>query len=112
MDVDIKNVGRQMLNKVPEIPLYFWIIKILCTTVGETFADFLNTNLNLGLNGTSVVMGILLIVVLIFQFKKNKYIPSIYWLAVVLISVVGTLITDNLTDNLGVSLPGLDVSIF
>ena len=94
----------QMLNKVPEITLYFWIIKILCTTVGETFADFLNTNLNLGLNGTSVIMGILLIIVLFFQFKSKKYIPKIYWLAVVLISVVGTLITDNLTDNLGVSL--------
>ena len=95
---------RQMLNIVPEITIFFWIIKILCTTVGETFADFLNTNLNLGLTGTSVIMGILLVVVLIFQFKKNKYVPSIYWLAVVLISVVGTLITDNLTDNLGVSL--------
>jgi uncharacterized membrane-anchored protein len=95
---------RQMLNKVPEVTLYFWIIKVLCTTVGETFADFLNTNLNLGLTGTSVIMGALLILVLFFQFKKNKYIPSIYWLAVVLISVVGTLITDNLTDNFGVSL--------
>jgi uncharacterized membrane-anchored protein len=95
---------KQMLNKVPEVTLYFWIIKILCTTVGETFADYLNTNLNLGLTGTSVVMGVLLIVVLFFQFRAKKYVPSIYWLAVVLISVVGTLITDNLTDNFGVSL--------
>ncbi len=94
----------QMLNQVPEVTLYFWIIKILCTTVGETAADFLNTTLNFGLNGTSVVMSALLIVVLFFQFRARKYIPSIYWLAVVLISVVGTLITDNLTDNLGVSL--------
>jgi len=47
---------------------------------------------------------VFLIVVLIFQFRARKYIPSIYWLAVVLVSVVGTLITDNLTDNLGVSL--------
>ncbi len=100
----VANTARKMLNKVPEVTLYFWIIKILCTTVGETFADFLNTNLNLGLTGTSVVMGALLIVVLIFQFKKKKYVPTIYWLAVVLISVVGTLITDNLTDNFGVSL--------
>ncbi len=95
---------RQVLNKVPQITLYFWVIKILCTTVGETAADFLNTNLNLGLTGTSVVMGILLILVLFFQFRSKQYIPGIYWLAVVLISVVGTLITDNLTDNLGVSL--------
>ena len=101
---DSFKAGRQILNKVPEITLYFWIIKILCTTVGETAADFLNTNLNLGLNGTSVIMSALLLIVLFFQFRAFKYLPSIYWLAVVLISVVGTLITDNLTDNLGVSL--------
>lgn len=95
---------RQMLNKVPEVTLYFWIIKILCTTVGETAADYLNVTLNFGLTGTSLVMGVLLVVVLFFQFKTRKYTPSIYWLAVVLISIVGTLITDNLTDNLGVSL--------
>ena len=83
---------------------YFWIIKVLCTTVGETAADYLNTTLHFGLNGTSLVMGALLVVVLSFQFKTRKYIPSIYWLAVVLISVVGTLITDNLTDNLKISL--------
>ncbi len=95
---------RQMLNKVPEVTLYFWIIKILCTTVGETFADYLNTNLNLGLTNTTYVIGTLLLVVLFFQFKAKKYIPGMYWIAVVLISVVGTLITDNLTDGFGISL--------
>ncbi len=94
----------QMLNKVPEVTLYFWIIKILCTTVGETAADYLSTTLGFGLNGTSVIMGVLLVVVLFFQFRSKKYIPSIYWLSVVLISVVGTLITDNLSDNFGVPL--------
>lgn len=101
MPLDYK---KEMFNKVPQVTLFFWIIKILCTTVGETAADFLNTSLNLGLNGTSIVMGILLIVVLVFQFRSHEYKPAIYWLAVVLISIVGTLITDNLTDNLGVSL--------
>ncbi len=101
--MDTKNL-RQMLNKVPEVTLYFWVIKILCTTVGETAADFLNTTLNLGLTGTSLVMGGLLAIVLFFQFRARKYLPSVYWLAVVLISVVGTLITDNLTDNFGISL--------
>ncbi len=94
----------QMLNKVPEVTIFFWIIKVLCTTVGETAADFLNTTLNFGLNGTSVVMGALLIVILFFQFRVKKYTPWLYWLSVVLISVVGTLITDNLSDNLGVPL--------
>jgi len=93
-----------MLNKVPEITLYFWVIKILCTTVGETAADLLNENLGFGLTNTTYVMGALLIAVLVFQFRSRKYVPGIYWLAVVLISVVGTLFSDNLVDNLGVSL--------
>jgi uncharacterized membrane-anchored protein len=93
-----------MLNKVPEITLYFWVIKILCTTVGETFADNLNENLGLGLSGTSYIMGACLVVVLIFQFRSKRYIPGIYWLAVVLISVVGTLVSDNLVENYGVAL--------
>ncbi len=96
--------GRQMLNKVPEVTIYFWIIKILATTVGETAADFLTVQLNFGLNGTSLVMSGLLFITLFFQFRANKYVPKIYWLAVVLISIVGTLITDNLTDNFGVPL--------
>ncbi len=97
-------ISTHKLSKVPEILLYFWLIKILCTTVGETAADFLNTNLNLGLTKTTYIMGTMLVVALIVQFKHKKYVPVVYWLAVVLISVVGTLITDNLTDNFGVSL--------
>jgi uncharacterized membrane-anchored protein len=92
-----------MLNKVPEITLYFWIIKILCTTVGETAADNLNENLGLGLSGTSYVMGALLIGVLVFQFRARRYVPGVYWLAVVLLSIVGTLITDNMAEH-GVAL--------
>lgn len=95
---------RQMLNKVPMITAFFWIIKVLCTTVGETFADFLNETLKLGLGNTSLAMGALLLVVLAVQFRTRSYRPAIYWLAVVLLSIVGTLITDNLTDVLGVPL--------
>jgi uncharacterized membrane-anchored protein len=98
------NRGRQMLNKVPEITLFFWIIKILCTTIGETAADYLDGHLGLGLSGTSLVMGALLVVALGVQFRSQRYVPTVYWVTVVLISVVGTLITDNLTDNFGVSL--------
>ncbi len=99
-----ESLGRKMLNKVPEITVYFWLIKVLCTTVGETFADNLNEHLGLGLSGTSYIMGALLIGVLVFQFRAKRYVPGIYWLAVVLISVVGTLVSDNLVDNYGVTL--------
>lgn len=103
MDTNI-SLGKKMLNKVPEITLYFWLIKVMCTTVGETAADFLNVNLNLGLTGVSIITGVLLAVTLFFQFRANKYIPSIYWMTVALVSVFGTLVTDNLTDKLGVPL--------
>jgi uncharacterized membrane-anchored protein len=99
-----RSLGRRMLNKVPEITVYFWVIKVLCTTVGETFADNLNENLGLGLSGTSYIMGGLLLAVLFFQFRARRYVPGIYWLAVVLISVVGTLVSDNLVENYGVTL--------
>ncbi len=100
----LKSRTELMLNKVPEITIFFWIIKVLCTTVGETGADFLNVDLNFGLDGVTIIMGALLAVTLVFQFKSKKYVPGFYWLAVVLISIVGTLITDNLTDRIGVPL--------
>jgi len=96
--------ARRMLNKVPEVTLYFWIIKILCTTVGETAADYLNVNLGFGLTNTTYAVSAILAIALVFQFRLRLYVPTVYWLAVVLISVVGTLITDNLVDNLGVAL--------
>lgn len=95
---------RDMLNKVPQVTLLFWLIKSLATTVGETAADFINVNLKLGLVLTSAVMTALLIIALAVQFLARKYRPPIYWLVVVLISVVGTLLSDNLVDNLHVSL--------
>jgi uncharacterized membrane-anchored protein len=94
----------RMLNKVPEVTVYFWIIKILCTTVGETFADYLNDTLGFGLSNTTWLMSGVLVVSLLFQFRLRRYVPAVYWWAVVWISVVGTLITDNMVENLGVSL--------
>jgi uncharacterized membrane-anchored protein len=93
-----------LLNKVPEVTAYFWIIKVLCTTVGETAADFLDLDLGLGLTGTSIATGVVLAIVLVFQFQAPRYRPGLYWAAVALVSVFGTLVTDNLTDNLGVPL--------
>jgi uncharacterized membrane-anchored protein len=95
---------RSMLNKVPEVTLYFWVIKILCTTVGETASDYLQSHIGLGLMKTAWITGGVLVVVLAFQFRLRRYVPGVYWLAVVLISVFGTQITDYLHDERGVSL--------
>jgi uncharacterized membrane-anchored protein len=93
-----------MLNKVPEVTVYFWIIKILCTTVGESFADYINETLGFGLTNTTVVFSVALVLALVAQFRLSRYVPGVYWLSVVLISVVGTLLTDNMTDGHGVPL--------
>lgn len=95
---------KTMLNKVPQVTLAFWFIKIMATTVGETGADYLAFNLGLGMITTTVVMALLLLCSLWVQMDAKRYIPSIYWIAVVMISIVGTLITDNLVDTFGVSL--------
>jgi uncharacterized membrane-anchored protein len=91
-------------NRVPEVVGSFWIIKVLATTVGETGADYLSTNLKLGLSGTSYIMSIILLLALVNQFRLKHYIPVSYWIVVVLMSVTGTLITDRLVDELKVSL--------
>jgi uncharacterized membrane-anchored protein len=96
--------ARRMLNKVPEVTVYFWIIKVLCTTVGESFADYINETLGFGLRNTTVVFTAALVAVLVVQFRLRRYEPGVYWLAVVLISVVGTLVTDIFTDSVGVPL--------
>ncbi len=94
----------QMLNKVPQVTLVFWLIKLLSTTVGETGADYLAVHVGLGTGVTSGLTAGLLLIALILQLRADRYVPWMYWLTVVLLSVVGTQITDALTDKLGVSL--------
>ena len=96
-----EHVRTILFNRVPEITFAFWVIKILSTTTGETFADYLNVDLGLGLTVTTWIMGGLLTAALIAQFLTKRYASGIYWTVVVLISIVGTLLTDNLTDVLG-----------
>ena len=94
----------RLLNRVPEVTIYFWIIKVMATTVGETASDLLSVRLNLGLTLTSYVMSAVFIAALILQLRAKRYVPALYWITVVLISVVGTLISDNLVDGMGISL--------
>lgn len=98
------DVPAAVPNRVPKVTFDFWLIKLMAVTMGETAADYLNVNLGFGLSTTAVVMSGLLIAALILQFAQKQYKPSYYWLAVVLISVVGTLITDYLVDTMGISL--------
>ncbi len=93
-----------MLSKVPEITVWFWVIKILCTTVGESFADWINGTLGVGLEATAIIFTAVLVGVLTWQLILRRYVPFVYWLTVVVVSVAGTLYTDILTDDLGIPL--------
>lgn len=97
-------ISDLLISKVPQVTLAFWVVKVASTTVGETGADFLNADLGLGLVVTTSVTAVLFLGALAWQFATKRYTPAVYWLTVVLISVMGTLITDNLTDSLGVPL--------
>ncbi|NEI19002.1 hypothetical protein GUK30_06195 [Rhizobium leguminosarum] len=96
-------------NRVPRVTADFWLIKLMAVTMGETAADYLNIQMGLGLTATSLTMSAILAGALVWQFAQKKYVPATYWLSVVLISIVGTLITDNLVDNFNV--PLLDTTI-
>ena len=104
MNQSIGQPTAAWLNKVPQVTLGFWIIKVLSTTVGETVADYLAVDAGFGQLSTRIVMGVLLTVALASQLRKERYVPWLYWSSVVLVSIVGTQITDALTDDMGVSL--------
>ncbi len=104
MQTDISSPPTPLLNRVPEVTPDFWLVKVLAVTMGETAADYLAVNLGFGLTLTSLLMAAILAVTLALQFSKRRYVPWTYWSVVVLISVVGTLVTDNLVDNFGVAL--------
>ena len=99
-----ESYANRLWSKVPLVTLAFWLIKIMATTVGETGADLLSSRLGLGLTITSWIMTAVFLVFLTFQVRAKAYVPGLYWLTVVLISVVGTLISDNLVDGFGISL--------
>ena len=96
--------GFISFNRVPKVTVDFWLVKLMAVTMGETAADYLAVKMGLGLTGTSLVMAGVLALALVFQFAQKRYVPSAYWLSVVLISIVGTLITDNMVDNFGIKM--------
>jgi uncharacterized membrane-anchored protein len=102
--IQMSDKVKLYVSKVPQVTIFFWIIKVLCTTVGETASDYFNETLGMGLLATTIGSGIILAIIMYLQFKSKKYIPVLYWLTVAMVSVFGTLVTDNLTDGLGVPL--------
>src|SRR5579875_1045800 len=88
------------LSKVPEITAYFWILKVLTTGMGETTSDFLVKHID---PYVAVGLGALAFVVsMVWQFSVRRYIPWVYWFAVVMVSVFGTMAADVLHVFIGI----------
>ncbi len=102
-------MNKELLNRVAKLGFLFWLIKIFSTTVGETAADYVSVNLNLGLTLTTIIMGVITVIVIIWNFKQKKYFPPAYWTLIVMMSIEGTLITDILVEKFNVSLLTLDI---
>ena len=106
---NIINMKKERINRVASLGLLFWIVKIFSTTVGETAADYVSVDLNLGLSLTTAIMGAITILVAFWNFKQKKYFPPAYWMLIVMMSIEGTLITDIFIEKLNISLPVLDI---
>jgi len=94
------NNAKQIISKVPEITVFFWIIKILTTGMGEVTSDFLANNMNPVI--AVAIAGISFVAVLILQFSVRKYITWIYWLTVIMVSIFGTMAADVLHVGFGI----------
>lgn len=101
MDSMRKLLTRKMLRKVPEITIFFWIIKLLTTAMGESTSDFLVHYIDPVL---AVIIGFLaFILALLLQFYMRKYVAWIYWLAATMVAIFGTMAADVVHIVLGVS---------
>ena len=105
----MSETNKTLINRVAGLTLFFWIVKILSTTVGETAADFVAVDMNIGLMGTTILMGVITIGGIFWNFKQKKYFAPAYWFLIVMMSIEGTLITDILVDDFSVSLITLDI---
>jgi uncharacterized membrane-anchored protein len=107
------NTGQpEILSKVPEVTLVFWIIKILATTLGETGGDAVSMSMNLGyLVGTGIFSAIFIIAVIV-QIAAKKFHPVIYWTTIIATTTVGTTLADFADRSLGIGYAGGTAILF
>ena len=91
----------EKLNRVAQITLLFWIIKIFATTLGETLGDLFSMTLNYGYTATLSVILLLFIVILVLQIRSKKFNPVMYWITIVATTTLGTEVSDFMDRTLG-----------
>lgn len=103
---------KEVLSKVPEVTLIFWVIKILATTLGETAGDAVSMSMNLGyLVGTGIFLALFVIAVIV-QASARKFHPVIYWATIIASTTVGTTLADFADRSLGIGYAGGSAILF
>src|ERR1017187_3552985 len=97
---------QDMMSKVPEVTLVFWIIKILATTLGETGGDAVSMSMNLGYLVGTAIFAVLFLGAVVIQIKAVKFHPLIYWTTIVATTTVGTTMADFADRSLGIGYAG------
>jgi len=102
----MREVKTEMLSKVPEVTLGFWIIKILATTLGETGGDAVTMSMNLGYAVGTLIFAAIFLIAVAAQMRARRFHPSLYWLTIVATTTVGTTMADFADRSLGIGYPG------
>ncbi len=106
------NSARELLSKVPEVTIAFWIIKIFATTLGETGGDALSMELNLGYAISTLIFLAFFAVTLTLQLRAKHYDPVFYWMVVVATTTVGTTTSDYIDRTLGLGYISSSIMLF
>lgn len=92
---------NNVTNKVAQVTIFFWIMKICATTLGETAGDLMSMTMNVGYAVSSVILISLFLISLFAQIKSQKFHPALYWLVIVTTSTAGTTVSDYMNRTLG-----------
>ena len=103
---------QEMISKVPEVTLVFWIIKILATTLGETGGDAVSMSMNLGYLVSTGIFAVIFIMAVVVQLSTKQFHPVVYWATIVATTTVGTTLADFADRSLGIGYAGGTTLLF
>ena len=106
------NKEREILSKVPEVTLVFWIIKILATTLGETGGDTLSMSMNLGYLLSTGIFAVIFVAAVVVQILMKRFHPVVYWVTIIATTTVGTTLADFFDRSLGIGYVGGTTILF
>ncbi len=104
--MELKATSDELLSKVPEVTLLFWVIKIAATTFGETAGDAVSMSLNLGYLIGTLIFAVIFVGAVVAQIAAREFRPFLYWATIIASTTVGTTLADFVDRSLGIGYAG------